>query len=118
MSAQPEALRLADVLEFVEGATKLPQRAADELHRLLNEYERIRVQRDELLKFLRSLATDRLALVMALKVAERKLRELEITVEHELGDCRPADEMEASMLWSPELYTVRAAIGKATGEQK
>ena len=52
----------------------------------------------------------------ALVAAEARLRSLEKTIDSEFGDCRSEDEMEAAKAWSPEVYTARAAIAKATGE--
>ena len=52
----------------------------------------------------------------ALVAAEARLRSLEKTIDSEFGDCKSEDEMEAAKAWSPEVYTARAAIAKATGE--
>lgn len=56
-------------------------------------------------------------LLEALVDAEAALRQMDKTIEWEFGDCRSDDEMEADKAWSTQVYTARAAIAKAKGEQ-
>ena len=89
----------------------------------MQAFSRIGKEIDNLLEIQLEEETDRLIaaapdLLEALKLAEIKLRELDLVVENEFASCRSEKEMEESGSWSPEVYAARSAIAKATGDKK